>query len=579
MYTFFCFFYLLFLGGGGGGGGGVMNSATKASVRKTAKLALAAYTLLRVVANLAADGWDDLYLTCDAVLRPVITGLGVFFFLRRNDRFSEKSSLHIWSRRTIFWLALFVGDAGFRGLSNSLFKYDVANGVCIGGTLVWEIVCNIMQVHLTNLKLRALGRSFTAKLCHIVALTGFSSMLVALISYAFRFACDAYICGNVVDMFAGFLVSLSLLFCFATLFTQCCSLCIVACAAWRARGVDEAVRSMAFVLFGNALLVILGPALSLWSWSTYAQMTTHFLENTEESATVSWLTPDLFFQICNILALSGMVGPKKWNRPMDAFRQLADLSGFGFASKRVVFPGHINRKAAKCVVSFPGKYSDLWDEAVSAVTSQAVDTRGEQWSLACVFLTDADSGLGQHSENPDTPGKCWCHSIYGRVPAETYLSVVEVDPEHIDSQANRQMLSFKRSDAKAMGQLLVIKSDQSETEWQIELAEATERAQQLCLEKDGRAPWGCQWFEEWKQNVDLAAQLGQELHVFYFEERKGQGKVPWDQLCDEAAKERARQSSGLGASQTAEVAYLEKMGLTFVEHDIRDFKAFIAGAR
>ena len=136
-----------------------------------------------------------------------------------------------------------------------------------------------------------------------------------------------------------------------------------------------------------------------------------------------------------------------------------------------------------------------------------------------------------------------------------------------------------RSDAKAMGQLLVIKSDQSETDWQIQLAEAAERAQQLCLEKDGRAPWGCQWFEEWKQNVDLAAQLGQELHVFYFAERKGQGKVPWDQLCDDAAKERARQNSGLGASQTAEVAYLEKMGLTFVEHDIRDFKAFIAGTR
>ena len=63
-----------------------------------------------------------------------------------------------------------------------------------------------------------------------------------------------------------------------------------------------------------------------------------------------------------------------------------------------------------------------------------------------------------------------------------------------------------------------------------------------------------------------------------FAERKGQGKVPWDQLCDEAAKERARQNSGLGASQTAEVAYLERMGLTFVEQDIREIKAFIAGA-
>ena len=260
----------------------------------------------------------------------------------------------------------------------------------------------------------------------------------------------------------------------------------MACRALRALGDDQAVRSTALFLLGNAFLVILGPALSLGAYFVYAHHQYDSNDNTWKVAT--WLTLDIFVQICNTLMLSGMLGPKQWNRPMDAFRRLADLSGFGFASKRVAFPGHINQTSAKCVVSFPGKYSDLWDEAVSAVTSQAVDTGVEPWSLACVFLTDADSGLGQHSENPDTPGTCWCHSIYGRVPAETYLSVVEVDPEHIDSQANRQ--------------------------------------KQLCLEKDGRAPWGCQWFEEWKQNVDLAAKLGQELHVFYFAERKGQGKVP-----------------------------------------------------
>ena len=84
--------------------------------------------------------------------------------------------------------------------------------------------------------------------------------------------------------------------------------------------------------------------------------------------------------------------------------------------------------------------------------------------------------------------------IYGQVPAETYLNVVEVDPDRIDSPDNRQMLAFKRSDAEAMGQLLVIKSDQSDISWQRELAEATHKAQQLCWAKDGRAPWGCQWF-------------------------------------------------------------------------------------
>ena len=64
--------------------------------------------------------------------------------------------------------------------------------------------------------------------------------------------------------------------------------------------------------------------------------------------------------------------------------------------------------------------------------------------------------------------------------------------------------------------------------------------------------------------------------MFYFEGRTGQGKVPWDQLCDEAAKAKAREGGGLGASQTAEVAYLQRMGFSFIEHDIRDFQAFIA---
>ena len=292
---------------------------------------------------------------------------------------------------------------------------------------------------------------------------------------------------------------------------------------------------------------------------------------------MTWLTLDLFLQIFNTLTLSGMIGPKQWNHPMEAFRQLADLSGFGFASKRVAFPGHINQKAAKCIVSFPGKYSELWDEAVSSVTTQAETTGKGAWSLACVFLTDAASGLGQHAENPDEPGKCWCHNLYGRVPASTYLSVVEVEPGQIDSPANRQMLAFKRRDAQAMGQLLVVKSDQSDIEWQKQLVEATNKAEDLCSGKDGRAPWGCQWFQEWKQNLDLAVDLKQELHVFYFEGRKGQGKLAWKKLSDDSAKARARQHSGLGASQTAEVAYLERMGFSYVEHDIRDFQAFIAG--
>ncbi|CAE7642888.1 unnamed protein product [Symbiodinium sp. CCMP2456] len=243
----------------------------------------------------------------------------------------------------------------------------------------------------------------------------------------------------------------------------------------------------------------------------------------------------------------------------------ADPSGFGLASKRLPFPGQINPEANDCVVSFPGKYSDAWDRAVSlSMVSGA-------FSLADVFLTDRSSGLGQHGLNPETPGECWCRTIYGPLDASTYLSVVEFDPHD-----NGEHMAFKRSDAEAMGQVLLVKKNQSEIEWQQELEIALSEAEVLCRRNHNRAPWGCQWFEDWRRNVEKAVYFNQVLHVFYFEESVGQGKMAWDDLCDDGARRRARAYTGLGACQTAEVAYLDKMGWSYVEHDIREFEQFVA---
>ena len=59
----------------------------------------------------------------------------------------------------------------------------------------------------------------------------------------------------------------------------------------------------------------------------------------------------------------------------------------------------------------------------------------------------------------------------------------------------------------------------------------------------------------------------------------GKGKMPWHLLADEKARQEARRYSGLGASQTAEVAYLDKIGLSYVEHDILEFEAFLTCRR
>eukprot|EP00434_Breviolum_minutum_P005732 symbB.v1.2.005049.t1/scaffold291.1/size238869/14 len=352
---------------------------------------------------------------------------------------------------------------------------------------------------------------------------------------------------------------------FATICLQSVSLLTASCKATAQayRRSDAAMVWTAVCLVVNAILVVAGPALS------WASLNIHL-----SGSGVSWegiaLTVDVCFQVLNTLLLSGMIGTQHFD--LKEFRRLAEVSGFGLASNRIAFPGKINPAAKDCIVSFPGKYSAEWDAAAQAAMEET-----STCSLACVFLTDTASGLGQHAKLPDKPEECWCHVIYGYHPASAYLSVVDVkDLELKEGETEATALAFKEKDAKAMGQCLLIKRCQTELEWQIELAEALVHAEQLCYRNKGRAPWGCMWFEAWRKKVEEAVQLNQKLHVFYFKDQCGKGKLAWKQLCDPRAKETARKDTGLGASQTAEVAYLEKEGIPFEEHDINAFTELIA---
>ena len=345
---------------------------------------------------------------------------------------------------------------------------------------------------MTSLKLRALGWHRIARCCRVLTALGVPSLALAAAADTSQ------------SPFA--LTSLGCFF--AVVDIQCWALCHAASRAMlQARG-NEYIWWTASLLYANACLVPLGPALSfvgvrafLETWDVYRQFPP------------TLVTLDVSFQVFNVLVLSGMVGTMPMN--LETLQRLAELSGFGLASARIAFPGHISRSASDCVVSFPG-ISDLWDKAVSRVA------REDAFSLACVFLTDAASGLGRHANNPDTPGKCWCQQIYGRAPASTYLSVVEINSDELAN--HDQTLAFKRADAEAMGQRLLIKQNQGDIEWEQELAEALQDAEARCIENEDRAPWGCQWFEEWKRNVDRAAGLGQTLYVFYFEDCKAKPK-------------------------------------------------------
>ncbi|CAE7862932.1 HERC6, partial [Symbiodinium necroappetens] len=265
------------------------------------------------------------------------------------------------------------------------------------------------------------------------------------------------------------------------LLVQFLGLCFAAGRALSFGWHDSGVGRAASFLYVNAMLLLLGPFMSIYA--------TNWLL---EFAGMTLMTVDICFQVLNVLLLSGLVGPQQWQNPMAAFQKLATLQGFGLAAKRIAFSGHVNENARDCIVSFPGKYSEEWDQAVSAVKSQ------EALSLACVFLTDRASGLGAHCDNPDEPGECWCRAIYGHLPASTYISVVDMRPAMQNSQAPIE-LEFKRADAVAMGQRLVIREEHyGELEWQRELADAEEDARARCAANHGRAPWGCRWFDDWR---------------------------------------------------------------------------------
>ena len=116
--------------------------------------------------------------------------------------------------------------------------------------------------------------------------------------------------------------------------------------------------------------------------------------------------------------------------------------------------------------------------------------------------------------------------------------------------------------------------------------------------------WGCKWFERWLVNVQKAVAAGNVLVVCYFDGEVGQGKVKWEEVAAQsqlrdavlAKKEAAEKAAsgalplprlqqqaafvasltaeerhclvGLGGSQKAEVAWLDKMGYPYEEWDV-----------
>lgn len=236
--------------------------------------------------------------------------------------------------------------------------------------------------------------------------------------------------------------------------------------------------------------------------------------------------------------------------PVDRFVSTSERIYLGQVCQgTIVFEGSV-LPASPCICSWPGKYESAWETLVKC-------SREGTLSAAVVFLPGGSEHFGTHDPIPVTEGlegSCWCVPLYGE-----------------------------------------------------------------------RKPWGCRWWSRWIQNVEKAVEEDAKLQVYYFSHKKGKGKAQsfttvgaenlrreaihqrqedfkrsaefekakhegLDSLCKDTEGDSSSQytrevqrlflewlpdedrefleaSEGLGNSQKAEVAWLERKGYSYTEAD------------
>ena len=220
------------------------------------------YTMVRIVANLFATDFDFF-----SGVRPVITGLGTYCFVSPWSQYSPKLRQHVLSWRAILCLAVFLFDESIFVCCwwplDLLMRKEtgyVMSPICLTGFFCWELSCNILQVFMTTLKIRALGWHRAARCCDILVIVGCgSATLFAIFRILF------------ISQVAEVLLAAALFVAsgcnFAAIFLQSVSLLAASCKATAQayRRSDAAMAWTALCLVVNAILVVAGPALSWWA--------------------------------------------------------------------------------------------------------------------------------------------------------------------------------------------------------------------------------------------------------------------------------------------------------------------------
>ncbi|CAE7759993.1 unnamed protein product [Symbiodinium necroappetens] len=170
---------------------------------------------------------------------------------------------------------------------------------------------------------------------------------------------------------------------------------------------------------------------------------------------------------------------------------LEEMTEHNTLNKTITFEGTVSHEPGKaCVVSWPGKYATAWDHMVASA-------RAGQTSAAVVFLPEGTKNFGKHSRIPTREGldgRCWCEPLYGE-----------------------------------------------------------------------KKPWGCRWWALWIQNVEAAVKHRAELQVYFFAGACGKGKVGsfetagQENLRREALLKKMRDFEDTDSFRDAEEAGLNKL--------------------
>ncbi|CAE7477371.1 unnamed protein product [Symbiodinium sp. CCMP2456] len=298
------------------------------------------------------------------------------------------------------------------------------------------------------------------------------------------------------------------------------------------------------VLFGVRILGFLALALLL------LMTVQHALQGFPWTAAIVWPVP--LFCGGGLFVLS-LFGPTEAPLTEHQVRTLERerKSAQGEVSNRTIrFEGSvIHERGRPCVASWPGKYAGAWESLVS-------QGRNGDVSAAVVFLPQGTDDYGKCDSIPlaeGLPGTCWCTPLYGEQKrCRWFTKWTENIETAVESGAELEVYFFQNH----VGKGKVVSFD-------------TAGDDNLHKEKVNRKQKDFEESPEFKQALD--AGLGN-----LSKEPRGDGSSQYSREArrlflaslSETEREYLATSEGLGNSQTAEVAWLEKKGYTYWEVDV-----------